>query len=73
MGGNPMHGDFLKEKQYITNVSPRTLEWYAQALGWWDGDVKKTVIKMSGIWLEAPLHQQLPHGNQPLPALAQWF
>src|SRR5580658_4873137 len=41
-----MYEDFLKEKQYITNVSPRTLEWYNQALGWWDGDVKKTVIRM---------------------------
>jgi hypothetical protein len=30
-----MYEAFLKEKQFITNVSPRTLEWFKQALAWW--------------------------------------
>jgi integrase/recombinase XerD len=48
-----MYEDFLKEKQYISNVSPRTLEWFNQALAWWDGNPKTTVIKMREAGLSA--------------------
>jgi integrase/recombinase XerD len=48
-----VYEDFLKEKQYLTNVSPRTLEWYKLALAWWTGDPKKTVIKMREAGLSA--------------------
>lgn len=48
-----MYEDFIKEKQYIGNVSPRTLEWFKQALHWWDGNPKTTVIKMREAGLSA--------------------
>jgi len=41
-----MFEDFLKEQQFINNVSPRTLEHYKLALRWLDDDPKKVVIKM---------------------------
>ena len=27
---------FIKERQFISNVSPRTVEWYRQSLAWLD-------------------------------------
>src|SRR5215831_17936456 len=27
---------FIKERQFISNVSPRTIEWYRQSLAWLD-------------------------------------
>ena len=46
-----MYEDFLKEKQYITNVSPATLEWYKLALNWLPNKIterslKDAVVKM---------------------------
>jgi integrase/recombinase XerD len=54
-----MFQDFLREKQYLINVSPRTLEWYEQALGWLtvakpkDKDLKNLVIRMREKGLKA--------------------
>ena len=28
------HSQFIKERQYLSNVSPATLEWYTQSLAW---------------------------------------
>lgn len=47
-----MFETFLQEKQYLTNVSPRTLEWFKTALTWLDTEspddraLKTIVIKM---------------------------
>jgi integrase/recombinase XerD len=50
--GGKMFEQFLKERQYISNVSPRTIEWYTQSLNWLgtesptDNQVKDFVIRM---------------------------
>ena len=47
-----MFEQFLKERQYVSNVSPRTIEWYKQSLNWLDtespndSDLKNFVIRM---------------------------
>ncbi|MFZ0955397.1 MAG: hypothetical protein WAN60_03580 [Candidatus Sulfotelmatobacter sp.] len=28
------HEQFIKERKYLTNVSPATIEWYEQSLRW---------------------------------------
>ena len=44
--------DFLKEKQYVENVSPNTLRWYRHALKWLPSEhpdersLKQMVIRM---------------------------
>jgi integrase/recombinase XerD len=30
------HEEFIKEKQYLLNVSPATVDWYRQSLRWLD-------------------------------------
>jgi integrase/recombinase XerD len=51
--------EFLKEKQYLLNVSPRTLEWYSQALHWLPTDnpnereLKNIVVNMRESGLKA--------------------
>lgn len=48
----PDFSRFLRERQYIHNVSPRTLEWYDYSLGWLRSeqptadDLKDVVIRM---------------------------
>jgi integrase/recombinase XerD len=43
---------FIKERQYLTNVSPATIEWYRQSLAWLgtesptDQDLKSFVMRM---------------------------
>ena len=43
---------FIKERQYLTNVSPATIEWYRQSLAWLgtesptDADLKSFVMRM---------------------------
>ena len=43
---------FIKERQYLTNVTPATVEWYRQSLAWLevdsptDDDLKYFVIRM---------------------------
>lgn len=43
---------FIKERQFISNVSPRTVEWYRQSLAWLDNpeptqdELKSLVISM---------------------------
>jgi hypothetical protein len=45
------HEEFLRERQYLHNVSQRTLEWHRQSLKWLavpnpsEGDVKNVVIR----------------------------
>jgi len=34
IGGIVSHSQFIKERQYLSNVSPATLEWYTQSLAW---------------------------------------
>jgi integrase/recombinase XerD len=31
---DPRFEQFIKERRYLANVSPRTLEWYEQSLHW---------------------------------------
>ena len=50
---------FIKERRYLTNVSPRTIEWYEQSLRWLntesptDADLKSVVIAMRQKGLKA--------------------
>jgi integrase/recombinase XerD len=43
---------FIKERQYLTNVTPSTIEWYRQSLAWLsiespsDADLKSFVMRM---------------------------
>jgi hypothetical protein len=43
---------FIKERQYIINVSPSTIEWYEQSFKWLDtetptaDDIKAVVMRM---------------------------
>jgi len=54
-----MFEQFLKERQYISNVSPRTIEWYKQSLNWLDTEsptenqLKDLVIRMREKGLKA--------------------
>ena len=70
-----MFQDFLREKKYLLNVSPRTLEWYEQALGWLtvakpkDKDLKNLVIKMREKGLKARSDQLISDSHQLLHAL----
>jgi integrase/recombinase XerD len=47
-----MFDQFIKERQYLGNVSPRTIEWYKQSLNWLgtesptDSDLKDFVMRM---------------------------
>jgi hypothetical protein len=34
LGGNVTRAQFIKERQYLFNVSPATIEWYEQSLRW---------------------------------------
>jgi integrase/recombinase XerD len=51
-GGNVTHAQFIKERQYLSNVSPATVEWYKQSLRWLGtetptaDDLKAFVIRM---------------------------
>jgi integrase/recombinase XerD len=48
----PRFEQFLRERQYLTNVSPRTIEWYEYSLKWLccesptEDELKTTVIRM---------------------------
>jgi integrase/recombinase XerD len=43
---------FIKERQYLTNVTPATVEWYRQSLAWLgiespsEADLKSFVMRM---------------------------
>src|SRR5579872_26715 len=49
---SPRFEEFLREKQYVMNVSPSTLRWYGQALRWFPSEhptqpeVQEMVIRM---------------------------
>jgi integrase/recombinase XerD len=51
--------DFIRERQYLTNVSPSTLQWYKYSLKWLDTetpmqeDLKAAVLKMREKGLKA--------------------
>jgi integrase/recombinase XerD len=32
------HEDFIRERQYVMNVSPATIRWYTSALKWLDAE-----------------------------------
>jgi integrase/recombinase XerD len=55
----PRFTQFSKERQYLTNVSPRTIEWYEQSLRWLntaqpsEGDLKNCVLRMREAGLKA--------------------
>jgi integrase/recombinase XerD len=55
----PRFEQFIREKQYVTNVSQRTLEWYRQAFRWLPSehpsqqDVQETVLRMHECGLKA--------------------
>ncbi len=48
----PRFEQFIRERQYLTNVSPATLEWYRHSLNWLgtenptDADLKSVVVRM---------------------------
>ena len=50
---------FIPERRYLTNVSPRTLEWYEQSLAWLGtenptgAELKNCVIRMREAGLKA--------------------
>ena len=44
-----MFEQFVRERQYLHNVSPRTIEWYRESFKWFgspDADPKEFVIRM---------------------------
>ncbi len=54
----PRHKQFIKERQYVNNVSPATVIWYKQSLCWLDTetptteDIKALVIRLRERGLE---------------------
>ena len=50
---------FIKDRQYLTNVSPNSITWYRQAFRWLpsedptDQDLKQVVVKMRDGGLKA--------------------
>lgn len=50
---------FIKDRQFISNVSPRTVEWYRESLKWLDNpeptqdELKSLVIRMREAGLKA--------------------
>ncbi|MGE5110830.1 MAG: hypothetical protein ACM3JB_08250 [Acidobacteriaceae bacterium] len=44
--------EFIKERQFISNVSPRTIQWYQESFAWLDNpeptndELKSLVIRM---------------------------
>jgi integrase/recombinase XerD len=61
LGGNvkPKFEQFIRERKYLSNVSPATVEWYKQSLNWLDAesptdaDLKDFVIRMREKGLKA--------------------
>ena len=55
----PKFGQFIRERKYLSNVSPATVEWYTQSLKWLDiesptdSDLKGFVIRMREKGLKA--------------------
>jgi len=49
---NPTFAQFIKERQYLTNVTPATVRWYQQSLAWLsvespsEADLKAVVMRM---------------------------
>jgi integrase/recombinase XerD len=56
---HPKHKQFIKERQYLLNVSPSTVEWYRQSLAWLgteqptEDSLKTMVYKMRDSGLRA--------------------
>jgi integrase/recombinase XerD len=54
-----MFEQFIKERQFLSNVSPATVEWYKQSLAWLgtesptDAQLKATVMRMREQGLKA--------------------
>jgi len=54
----PRHKQFIKERQYVNNVSPATITWYEQSLCWLDtesptsDDIKALIIRLRERGLE---------------------
>ena len=68
----PKFEQFIRERQYLTNVSPATLEWYKHSLKWLrtespaEGELKGAVVRMrekglkaTGLQFRHPRHQCL--------------
>lgn len=55
----PRFEQFIKERQYLTNVTPRTIGWYTHSLRWLasddptESDLKDTVLRMRKKGLKA--------------------
>jgi integrase/recombinase XerD len=55
----PTFAQFIKERKYLTNVTPATIEWYEQSFAWLstespsDADLKDFVIRMRERGLKA--------------------
>jgi len=55
----PRFEQFIKERQYLTNVTPRTIEWYTHSLRWLpsddptESDLKDAVLRMREKGLKA--------------------
>jgi integrase/recombinase XerD len=56
---NSKHEQFCKERLYLSNVSPRTIEWHKQSLKWLgieeptEDDLKAVVLRMREAGLKA--------------------
>jgi integrase/recombinase XerD len=52
------HKQFIKERQYVNNVSPATIRWYEQSLCWLDtesptsDDIKALIVRLRERGLE---------------------
>src|SRR5579863_10390110 len=54
----PRHEQFIKERQYVNNVSPATIRWYEQSLCWLDtesptsDEIKALIVRLRERGLE---------------------
>ena len=79
---------FIKERQYLTNVTPATVGWYRQSLAWLsiespnEADLKSLVMRMrekglkpkiTGIAAAEPLNSNYPFTIQVEPDGSPWW
>jgi hypothetical protein len=57
---------FIKERQYLQNVSPRTIQWYEESFKWLgnplpdEAELKAFVLRMRERWSEGSSFGSVP-------------
>ena len=71
------HLEFIRERQYVMDVSPATIRWYPSALKWLDTEaptqeeLTRLVVKMRERGLKATGCKAATRSDQRLPALVE--